>query len=270
MNTRSFSIMQAIDFGFRMFARNIWFLLGLSLAGAAVQFGAIVLSGVIIAQSGLSTCLKLEESSVVEKSESGDMIIHYNGGLYKGIVGCFTKENILPIMLIVLIFLLAAVFSFVLIMGWNRIALDLYDNGTSQFNRIFVTFPLFFTFLIAGFIYSFVASITYLLLVIPEMLWGKGGMFFGLLTIPGIIWLIKYGFFDLIIVDTECGPMEALSKSGELTYGNKWQLFLFGLIGFVFLHASAFTIIGPFILMYVLWLSRAYIYRTLQGKKSHA
>ncbi len=30
--------------------------------------------------------------------------------------------------------------------GMERIALDLYDNGTSSFNRIFATLPLFFTY----------------------------------------------------------------------------------------------------------------------------
>ena len=173
--------------------------------------------------------------------------------MYNNISICLSKENMPSAMLILLIHLLALIFGFVLLMGWNRIALDLYDRGTSEFNRIFVTFPFFLSYLIGGFLYSLVTSIGLLLLIIP-----------------GIVWGIKYSFFDLMIVDTGCGPVEALSKSGHLTYGHKWQLFLFTVIYFALIAISVITIVGPFILAYILFLSRAYIFRTLQGRKHNA
>ncbi len=248
MNTQSFSITEALSFGFRMLARNFWLVLGLMLAGAGIKFGAVLMSGMIIMQSGLSTCLKVE--GPIERFENATV---HHPATYKNILDC-VMNNINPLMLILLISLLAIAFSFVLLMGWNRIALDLYDHGTSQFNRIFVTFPLFLSYFITGLLYFFI--------VLTGMI---------LLIIPGIIWALKYGFFDLIIIDTGCGPTEALSKSGHLTYGHKWQIFFFALIGVILIRGSAFTIVGPFIFMYVLFLSRAYIYRTLQGrKKEHA
>lgn len=247
MNTQSFSITQALSFGFRMFARNIWLILGLSLAGAGIKFGAVLMSGMIIMQSGLSTCLKVEGRT--ERFENATV---HHPATYKNILDCVIN-NSNPLMLILLICLLAAVFSFILLMGWNRIALDLYDRGTSEFSRIFVTLPLFLSYLIAGILYTAI--------VISGLI---------LLIIPGVIWALKYGFFDLIIIDTGCGPVEALSKSGHLSYGYKWQLFLFALIGIILIRGSAFTIVGPFIFIYVLFLSRAYIYRMLQGKKEHA
>ncbi len=254
---QSFSITEAISFGFHMFVRNFWLLLGLSLAGFAVQLGAGAVSKMIIEKSGLSMCKSFENANKTITVEESDnfITITYNkvAAGFKDLGECFNSTNIALTLLLLLIHILAAVFAYVLFMGWNRIALDLFDRGSSEFNRIFVTFPLFFTYIIGGLLYGLVVTF---------------GMF--LLIIPGIIWALKYGFFDLMIIDTGCGPVEALSKSGNLTYGHKWQLFLFWLIYMVLIAVSAITIIGPFILGYVLFLSRAYIFRTLQGKKSHA
>lgn len=249
---QSFSITEALNFGFRMFLRNFWLLLGLSLAGAAVQIGAGVVSKMIIERSGLLMCQSESATStvLVEKTEGVGYVVtivtNKLSDLYKDVMSCLTKEK-LGISLLLLIHVLAAIFGFVLLMGWNRIALDLYDHGASEFSRAFTTLPLFFSYLIAWFLYSFIVGIGMILLIIP-----------------GLIWLIKYSFFDLIIVDTNCGPTEALSRSGFLTYGHKWQLLLFALVSIGFIVISIPTIVGPFILAYVLFLSRAYIYRTLQ------
>ncbi len=260
MNTHSFSITEALSFGFRMFVRNFWLLLGLSLAGALVQFGAGYISKMVIERSGLSTCETLNTAKPADTTSTFNTEDFFNvtynkaTNTFNDLKECFTPKNIALSMIILLIHLLAVIFGFVLLMGWNRIALDLYDRGTSEFNRIFVTFPLFLSYLIAGILYSFVTSIGFFLLIIP-----------------GIVWGIKYSFFDLMIVDTGCGPVEALSRSGQLTYGHKWQLLWFMLISFALITISVITIIGPFILAYVLFLSRAYIFRRLQGvTREHA
>jgi uncharacterized membrane protein len=254
---QSFSIAEALRFGFRMFIRNFWLLLGLSLAGFVVQFIADRANAMVIKNSGLAMCVPFQEtteSTVVD--EEGDIITTTTKKVtkfYNGIGDCFTKENMLPTLIVLLINLLAMMFMFVLLMGWDQIALDLYDEGHSHFNRIFVTFPLFINYLIAGILYSFIVTFGLILFIIP-----------------GIIWGIKYSFFDLMIVDTHCGPIEGLQRSGELTYGHKWDLFFFALICMLLMMLSIITIIGPFVLAYVFFLSRAYIFRTLQGKKSKA
>jgi len=251
---QSFSISEALSFGFRMFVRNFWLLLGLSLAGIAVQFAATAVSKMVIEKSGLSLCKSLEMNKS-NAAEEGYFAITYDQITAKlnNVSECFNAKNIAPTLLLLLIHILALIFAYVLLMGWNRIALDLFDRGSSEFNRIFVTFPLFFTYLIGGILFSLIVSVGMILFIIP-----------------GIIWALKYGFFDLEIIDTGCGPMEALSKSGHLTYGHKWHLFLFVLIYMALIAVSVITIIGPFILAYTLFLSRAYIYRTLQGKRAHS
>lgn len=257
MNEHSFSISEALSFGFRMFVRNFWLLLGLSLVGALVQFGAGAISKMVIERSGLSACRTFTQPSQGIFVAEGEDFITITSNKVSGAVNdlkeCFNGKNIALTMLLLLIQVLAAIFAFVLLMGWNRIALDLYDRGTSEFGRIFVTFPLFLSYLIAGFLYSFVVGVGLILLVIPAIVWG-----------------IKYSFFDLMIVDTGCGPVEALSRSGQLTYGHKWHLLLFAIICFALMAISVVTIVGPFILTYVLFLSRAYIFRSLQGKKHNA
>jgi len=260
MQMQTFSITEAISFGFRMFVRNFWLLLGLSLLGAAVQFGAGALSKMVIQRSDLSACHMFQPENQAATVETPGVANEdflnttYNkaSDTYKDLAECFTGKNIGLSLIVLLIHLLAAIFGFVLLMGWNRIALDIYDRGTSSFDRIFVTFPFFLSYLIAGFLYSFVVGVGLILLIIP-----------------GIVWALKYGFFDLMIVDTGCGPIEAMTKSGNLTYGHKWQLFLFFVIYIALIAISVITIIGPFILMYILFLSRAYIFRTLQGIKQH-
>lgn len=257
MNEHSFSISEALSFGFRMFVRNFWLLLGLSLVGALVQFGAGAISKMVIERSGLSACRTFTQPSQGFSVTDGEDIITITTNKVSNTLSdlkeCFNGKNIALTMLLLLIHIFAAIFGFVLFMGWNRIALDLFDRGTSEFNRIFVTFPFFLSYIIAGFLYTCVV-----------------GIGLALLVIPGIIWGIKYSFFDLMIIDTGCGPVEALSKSGQLTYGHKWHLLLFAIISFALIAISVITIIGPFILAYVLFLSRAYIFRTLQGKKQHA
>jgi uncharacterized membrane protein len=256
----SFSITEALSFGFRMFIRNFWLLMGLSIAGAAIQAGATLLSTFIIKRSGLVACELLENKSKVtppiETSVASNDLTSsaYNQmkEVYQGFADCFNSKNILPTLIVLIVNLLATIFGFILLMGWNRIALDLYDRGTSEFSRIFVTLPLFITYLIAGLLYGAIVTVGLLLLIIP-----------------GIVWCIKYSFFDLMIVDTGCGPIEALTKSGELTYGNKWHLLLFAIIAMALMVVSIPTLIGPFILTYVLFLSRAYIFRKLQGAQQH-
>lgn len=54
-----------------------------------------------------------------------------------------------------------------------------------------------------------------------------------LLIIPGIIWAIKYCFVPYLIIDQNLSPMEALKKSGEMTEGNKLNIFIFGIAAFV-------------------------------------
>ncbi len=70
--------------------------------------------------------------------------------------------------------------------------------------------------------------------------------FFGLILfiVPGIYWALKFGLYDLCLVDKNLAAGAALRMSAELTKGVKWQfLFLYLILGAV-LSLSSLTPFG--------------------------
>lgn len=93
--------------------------------------------------------------------------------------------------------------------------------------------------------------------------------------IPGIVMSIAWSMSNYLLLDKEMGPMEALSQSNKLTYGNKWRmffsqlalgivvaiaLFIFGLIPAVgvFFQFIIIVIASP-----ILFSLQAYFYKIL-------
>lgn len=107
------------------------------------------------------------------------------------------------------------------------------------------------------FLNYFLGSLLYGLIVLVGLI---------LLVVPGVIWAIKFHFYEYFIVDKKMGPLEALSASGKITKGNKWNLFLLGLIffGLAILGLIAFGI-GLFIVWPVIMIANAYVYRKLSS-----
>lgn len=103
--------------------------------------------------------------------------------------------------------------TIVISIGLVKIALRFCDNEKGRFTDLFSQYRLFFKYLFGLILYSLIV-------------WG--GML--LLIIPGIIWGIKFWFFDYFIVDKKLGPIEALKKSSAITRGVKWDLFVFFLL----------------------------------------
>jgi Protein of unknown function (DUF975) len=87
---------------------------------------------------------------------------------------------------------------------------------------------------------------------------------FILLIIPGIYWAVRYHFFPYLIVDRDMGPVEAIKKSGQMTRGVWWNLFLFWLAVFGINLVGA-ILCGVGLLFTVPWtfVAIAYVYRTL-------
>jgi uncharacterized membrane protein len=99
-----------------------------------------------------------------------------------------------------------------------------------------------------------------------------GFMFF---IIPGVVMSIAYSMSNLLLLDKEMGPLEALTKSNKLTYGNKWRMFFsqFALIivlvivmyifGLIPVLGSILKIIILILVSPVLLSLQAYFYKTL-------
>jgi len=66
---------------------------------------------------------------------------------------------------------------------------------------------------------------------------------FLLFVIPGIVIAIAWGLTNLFVVDKEINPVEAISKSNTVTYGNKATIF-FGYLVFFVITGLAITIVS--------------------------
>lgn len=137
-------------------------------------------------------------------------------------------------------------------LGSLKIFLSLVDGKKSEFSDLFSFFkvrPIFRYFL---------ASLLYGLVV-----------FFGLilLVIPGIYFAIKYAYYPYFIVDKNTGVFESFSKSGQITKGHIWNLFLFGLLTFLVGIAGVLVfLVGLLVALPVVSLATTYVYRKLSSK----
>ncbi len=105
-----------------------------------------------------------------------------------------------------------------------------------------------------------IASVLYILIVDVGLL---------LLIIPGIIWAIKYLFFSFLIVDENLSPIEALKRSGEITKGAKWRIFVLLLVLLVInFIGGVFAGIGLLVTIPLSWMSIVHVYNILKGTKS--
>jgi uncharacterized membrane protein len=89
---------------------------------------------------------------------------------------------------------------------------------------------------------------------------------FALLIIPGIYLTIRLQFFSAFIVDEDCGAVESLKRSWEITKGQEWPLFLLILtmIGIILIGCILFGI-GIFVATPVCYTMGLIVYRKLNS-----
>jgi uncharacterized membrane protein len=87
---------------------------------------------------------------------------------------------------------------------------------------------------------------------------------FILLIIPGIYWAVRYHYFPYLIIDRDMGPVEAIKKSGQLTRGVWWNLFLFWIVIFAInLVGAILCLVGLLFTIPWTFVAVAYVYRYL-------
>lgn len=127
------------------------------------------------------------------------------------------------------------------------VTLQVVDGQKPSYSALFDRAHLFWRFLGANILYNLIIA---------------GGLL--LLIIPGIIWGIKYSFFRYFVVDKGMGPVEALKHSGRVTDGQKWRLFLFGLVlGLVNVAGALALGIGLLATIPTTMLATAFVYSKL-------
>lgn len=105
------------------------------------------------------------------------------------------------------------VLGMIMQIGMMKICLKFIDGEKPDYMDLFTHYRYFFNFLIGGILVALIVL---------------GGML--LLIVPGIIWAIKYSYVGYLIVDRDMNPIDAIKKSGQITMGAKWDLFVFGVI----------------------------------------
>jgi len=144
------------------------------------------------------------------------------------------------------------VLSMIIVMGVIKICLRFCDGAKGEFSDLFSCYPLFFKYLVGSILYGLIVVVGLILLIIP-----------------GIVWAIKFYFFDYLIVDKGLGPVDALEKSSEITRGVKWDLFAFGIL-LVIINMLGFLclVVGLFVTIPVTMVAIAFAYRKLLPETS--
>lgn len=150
-------------------------------------------------------------------------------------------------LLSVVLSLTVVVANVVLNLGLIKVALKVTVDQKPSVGDLFSCFNLFFRYIWGSILYGLIVCAGFLLLLVP-----------------GIIWAVKYQFFPYFMVDQNLKARESLKKSGAITQGAKWSLFLFGfcLVGINLLGVLAMGG-GLFLSIPTSMLAMAYVYRKL-------
>lgn len=192
--------------------------------------------------------------SSVSKTENRDLMaqaresLKGKWGLAIGAVAILAVINIATAVLQDAGSVISLIISGPLSLGWVTFVLALSRDQGPKIDQMFDGFKRFGTALGA-----------YLLMLLFTILWML------LLIIPGIIAALSYSqTFYVLADDPSLGPMDAIRKSKEMMYGNRWKFFCLGLRFIGWLLVSILTLgIGFFWVIPYIAVSMAKFYDDL-------
>ena len=145
------------------------------------------------------------------------------------------------------LFVVSLLISFLLGIGLIYITLKIYDENKAAYKDLLEPAPLLWRFI--G------ASAVYTLIVIAGLI---------LFVVPGIIWAIKYKFYKYALIDEKLGVMDSIRKSRDITEGEKWNIFLFGLVlALINILGALALFVGLFVTIPITIMATVYVYRKL-------
>lgn len=90
-----------------------------------------------------------------------------------------------------------------------------------------------------------------------------------LLIVPGIIFAIMYVFSNMLVIDRDLGPIEAMKESARITYGNRMELLLFFMVLIILNIVGTLALfVGLLITLPVSMLAFAHAYRVLASQNT--
>ena len=148
----------------------------------------------------------------------------------------------------IIVNLISLVFSCVFILGYIKNLFQTLDGEEPQFSAYGQQSRKIITYFIANLLFGIAVGIGTILLVIP-----------------GIYLYLRLQFFSMFIVEEDCGIIESLQKSWEITQGQIMPLLLLWLvmIGLIILGCILFFI-GLFITIPLIYMMQCYAFRKLK------
>jgi hypothetical protein len=173
-------------------------------------------------------------------------IISYVPGI---ITGAFDEIN-LPTLAVIFFGIVGLVFwglQLLISIGVIKIALKFVKGSTGKVGDLFSG--------VSCIINYFIGSLLYGLIVVVGLV---------LLIVPGIIFAIKFQFYQYIIVEKNTGPIDALKQSWHMTDGETLNLILLGLLLFGINILGMLALgIGLFATIPTSLLATAWVYKKL-------
>jgi len=261
---KTFSISEAISFGWRTFKSNWKFWIVASLI-TGMATGSSSLPGVGNLNRSSST-----QTSSITKTVGRDLPYPKEPTIYDKVLGASTAVQKLPMsdkgqssnsMFILIPFVIITVVGFVAVgvigilvstalrMGYVNLTLDSARNKQVYYKTILNQMSLkkAWRFLIANFLVTLNIIVGLILFIIP-----------------GILYALKYYFVSYLIVDKDMKPREAMKESGRLTKGVRFKLvsltvvyFLIAILGFLVFG------VGVIPASIVISIANAYIFNKL-------
>jgi uncharacterized membrane protein len=162
----------------------------------------------------------------------------------------------LPTIAVLFFFLFGIVFwglQLLISIGVIKIALRFVSGSTSKLKELFSGAGLIINYVVSSVLYGLVVFFGFILLVVP-----------------GIIFAVRFQFYQYLVVDKNMGPIEALKVSWHITDGSFWNLVLYWLLvaGINILGILALGI-GLLATIPTTVVATAWVYKKL-SQKSHA
>lgn len=150
-----------------------------------------------------------------------------------------------------LMFILFMIISVLVSLGFYKIILDLVDGKKTEIREGVraVTLRKFTNALAASFLYGIISLV--------------GLIFF---IIPGIIFIVRFQFCIVAVIDKDLSIMDSLKYSWRITKNNFWRFILLGLISFGLILAGLIALlIGVFVAIMIIDIAYVVAYRILSS-----
>jgi phage FluMu protein Com len=134
-------------------------------------------------------------------------------GIGAGIIDVMVRDQGFAVFMRVMVQVISRLFQIWLYIGQTKYFLKVARGQDAEITDLFSGGPLYPTVLAASILYGLM-------------------VFFGLLAliVPGIILVLMFSQYKYLIIDQNLGVIDSLSRSKELTDGNKGTLFLLALV----------------------------------------